>query len=177
MSEHSDPPRKDSPAGAPFAATELAAKLRRAVDDDEARRKIRVRLEVEGGQREERYHFLFTSTGVREAEAGVDDRLRDRTITPKSTELAAHDMTSLLRAIDVNGLVAASRIRPVIPPDSLVGRLVVGDGEQEVTVVFMADREQARSAGYEPPAAVSRVVDQIYELGAKAVGAKDVRPD
>ena len=78
------PPSKDSPAGAPFAATELAAKLRRAVDDDEARRKIRVRLEVEGGQRDERYHFLFTSTGVREAEAGVHDRLRDRAITAKS---------------------------------------------------------------------------------------------
>jgi hypothetical protein len=177
MSEHSDENSKASPVGAPFAARELAAKFRRAIDESEARSDLRVRLDVDGGPHDERYHFHFTTTGAHEAEAELHDRLRDRSVKRRPARLAAGDMTSLLKAIDVDGLVAASRIRPMIPPDSLVGRLRVGDGEQEVTVVFMADPEQARSAGYEPPGAVSRVVDRIYELGAKAVGAKDVRPD
>jgi hypothetical protein len=176
MSEHPEERLKASPGGTPFAPAEFAANVRRAVEKPEARRDIRVRLEVEGGQHEERYQFRFATTGSGEAEAGLRDSLRDLALEPKRAKLAAREVTSLLRTIDVDGLVAASRIRPRIPPDSIVGRLHVGDGEQEVTVVFMADEEQARSAGHEPPPAVSRVVDRIYDLGAKAVGARNVRP-
>lgn len=167
---------KGRPSGAPFAPAELAAKVRRAVDEPAARREIRIRLEVEGGQHDERYHFLFSTAGSEEAEAGLSDRLRDVAIEPKRSKLARDDLTSLLKSVDVEGLVAASRVRLSIPPDSVVGRLRVGDSEQEVIVVFMADKEQARSAGYELPAAVSELVDRIYKLGAKTVGAKDVRP-
>ena len=176
MSEHSDESSKASPAGTPFASTELATKVREAVDKPEARRDLQVRLEVEGGQHEDRYRFHFAATGSGEAEAGLHDGLRDVALEPKRAKLAARDMASLLKLIDVEGLIAASRIRPRIPPDSLVGRLHVGDGAQGVTVVFMADEEQAKTAGYELPRAVSRVVDQIYELGAKAVGTRDARP-
>jgi len=175
MSDHIDE-SKSSPSAAPFETAELAAKVRGAVDDLEARREIRIRLEVEGGQHDERYRFLFSTSGSEEAEAGLYDGLRNVAIEPARSKLARNDLTSLLKSVDIEGLAVASRIRPTIPPDSLVGRLRVGDGEQEVTVVFMADREQARSVGYEPPAAVAELVNRIYALGAKAVGAKDVRP-
>jgi hypothetical protein len=167
---------KSSPSGTPFAPAELTAKVRQAVEEPKARHNIRIRLEIEGGQHEEHYRFLFATTGGEETEAGLRDNLRNVAVEPKRTKLAGRDITSLLKTIDVEGLVDAARIRPSMPPDSLVGRLHVGDGEQEVIVVFMADREQARSAGYEPPPAVSRVVDEIYRLGAKAVGAKEIRP-
>ncbi len=176
MNEQPDETSKASPAGTPFASTELAAKVREAVEKPEARRDLQVRLEIEGGQHEDRYLFQFTAVGSGEAEAGLSDRLRGLTLEPKRAKLAARDVASLLKLVDVEGLIAASRMRPRIPPDSLVGRLHVGDGAQGVTVVFMADEEQAKTAGYEPPRAVSRIVDQIYELGAKAMGTRDVRP-
>jgi hypothetical protein len=175
MNGHPEESAKDTPAGSPFAPAELAAKIREAVEAPEARGDIRVRLDVEGGQHEERYHFHFATAGS-EVEAGLRDSLRGVSVEPTRTTCAPRDLTSLLSAIDVDGLVAASRAQPRFPPDSLVGRLEVGDGESAVTVVFMADEEQARSAGYEPPAAVSRLVERIYELGATAVGSKELRP-
>jgi hypothetical protein len=175
MSEHFDE-NKDAPSGAPFDPAELAAKVRRAVDEPAALSEIRVSLEVEGGQHPEHYHFAFTTSGAQEAEAGLRDDLREIAVEQRRSKLTGTDLASLLKAVDVEGLVAASRVRPAIPPDSLVGRLRVGDGEREVTVLFMADREQARTAGYEPPAAVTQLVDQIYKLGAKTVGAKNIRP-
>jgi hypothetical protein len=176
MSTGPDESAKSYPAGAPVSPAQLAQTLKQAVDDPETRAPISVRLDVEGGQREDRYEFHFAAAGSGEAEVALLCNLRGRVFEPRRAELEEEELAGLLKAIDARSLAEASKARARIPPDSLVGRLRVSDGRQEMIVFFMADPEQARTAGYEPPAAIARVVDQIYALGAKALETEDVRP-
>lgn len=176
MSTGPDESAKGYPAGAPVAPAQLAQTLKQAVEDPEVRAPISVRLDVEGGQREDRYEFHFAAMGSGEAEAALLCNLRGRAIEPRRAQLEEAELAGLLKAIDARSLAEASKARARIPPDSLVGRLRVSDGKQEMIVFFMADPEQAKTAGYEPPAGVARVVDEIYALGAKALETEDVRP-
>jgi hypothetical protein len=176
MSTGPDESAKSYPAGAPVSPAQLAQTLKQAVKDPEARAPISVRLDIEGGQREDRYEFHFAAAGSGEAEAALLCNLRGRVFEPRRAQLDEGELAGLLETIDARSLAEASKARARIPPDSLVGRLRVSDGRQEMIVFFMADPEQARTAGYEPPAGIARVVDQIYALGAKALETEDVRP-
>ena len=64
-----------------------------------------------------------------------------------------------------------------IPPCSVVGVLEVFDGRERVRVVFMADPEQAREAGYRMPPAVSRLTKRIYTIAAQQLGLKSPERD
>lgn len=167
---------KATPAGAPDVPDELAAKIARALEDPKRGRDIHVRLDVEGGQHDERYEFHFDATAAGEATAGLRSELADKTLRAQTAKLPPRSRTQLLRALDVAELARAARVRPRIPPDSLIGRLEVTDGEQRVTAVFMADPEQARTAGFELPPELAKAVDTIYTLAARQLGEQDVRP-
>jgi len=167
---------KHAPSAVPPVTADLAENVRRAADDRDARREIRVRLDVEGGQHEDRYEFRFEAAGSGEVESRFRSKLRSREYGPKTGELAPRDFTGLLRTIDVGELLEAAKAMPRIPPDSLVGRLLVSDGRQEVSVIFMADPEQAKTAGYEAPATLEKAVERIYALADRNLGAKDIRP-
>lgn len=167
---------KRSPTAVPPAPLELAGKIQQAIEDAKARVDIHVRLNVEGGQHEERYEFRFDASGAGEIECGLKCKLSGRAYESKITKLTSRDFASLLQTIDTEKLAEASKVTPRIPPDSLVGRLQVTDGNQEVSIIFMADPEQAKTAGYEPPPQVAKVIDKIYKLGAKKLGTDNVRP-
>jgi hypothetical protein len=85
------------------------------------------------------------------------------------------DFAALARAIDPAALLEADLPAPRFPPDSLVGRLEISDGEQTLTLFYMADPEQAQAAGFRPPAALARAIDAIYAQGARLLGSDDIR--
>jgi len=130
-----------------------------------------ISVRIDGGPRGEEYRFHF------EADAGgavllqYKSDLAGRQIEPTRVTLAQGEFNRLIRGADIGRLKSASRAAPVrIPPCSLVGVLEVFDGRERVRVTFMADREQAREAGYRMPTAVSRVTERIYTLAARRLG-------
>jgi hypothetical protein len=172
----SDDPIKSTPGAVPNVPGELADQLAAAIDDPAMRAPIRLTLHVEGGLADERYEFHFEASGAGVAHSVLRDALTGRAPEPKQGDLTRAQLTDLLSKIDVRALAEAGRHPPRFPPDSLVGRLEVGSDTQHVSVLFMADPEQARSARQEPPRAVRELVAAIYEAGAKQLGEKTVAP-
>src|SRR5215207_3751976 len=167
---------KAVPSGAPDDPDALANKLARAVEAPERGHEIRVSLDVEGGSHDERYELHFDASGAGDATAAMRSALDGKAVPPQTKRLPGRSRTQLLRALDVAKLARAATGRPRIPPDSLVGRLEVTDGEQRVTVVFMAEPQQARTAGFELPPELQKAVDTIYTLAARHLGERDIRP-
>lgn len=167
---------KASPGGTPPDPMSLAVKLGAASVEPRQPTELRVSLDVEGGSSHDRYEFHFDGTGAGDVQLAVTDRLRGVEIAQRVGQVESRDMTAVLRDIDIDQLADVSR-RPVpIPPDSTVGILRVSDGEQEVSIVFMADEGQAETAGFELPAELRQAIDSIYEISAKQLEQKSVRP-
>ena len=167
---------KSSPGAVPHVPGDLAAQVAAAVDDKDVRTPIHLGLHVEGGLADERYEFHFEVSGTGAVSSVLRDALAGRNPEPKRGELASGQLTELLRKIDVRALAEAGRRPARFPPDSLVGRLEVRNDTQRVSVLFMADPEQAKAAGQEPPRAVRELVAAVYEAGAKQLGEKTVAP-
>jgi hypothetical protein len=167
---------KAEPAAAPVVPEALAAKVALALEAPEQGRDLRVRLDVEGGLHEERYELRFDASGAGDSSAALRSVLAGKEVAPATGKLPARSRTQLLRALDVPQLARAAAAPPWIPPDSLIGTLEITDGEQRVNVVFMADTEQARTAGFELPPPLQKAVDTIYSLAARQLGERDVRP-
>jgi len=175
MNDESDRIGKDRPAAAPSVPGELVKKVTEGVTDPERARDLRVALSVEGGAPSERYEFHFEAAGSGEAKARMRDEITGREPEPRTIELAPDEFSDLLRTLDVGRMVRGAGQQPRIPPDSVIGRLEISDGEQQISTVFMADAEQAKDAGYELPQEVAKVVDRIYDLAARQLD-EDVRP-
>jgi hypothetical protein len=167
---------KESPDGVPPEHGQLADRLERAIEEPEIRQDFHLRLDVEGGHAGERYEFRFRASGTGDAEVSLVDNLRGRRDEAKAAKLTQRDISGLLGSLDVSTLLGASRLRPRIPPGSVVGRLDVSDGRQNISILFMADPGQAESAGYRMPPGLAETLERLYELGAKHLGTKDVRP-
>lgn len=167
---------KGVPEGPPPDPIRLAERLDRALKEPEVRGDVKVRLSVEGGHAGERYEFRLRLSGTGDAEISLLDNLRGRREEGRIAQVTQRDVTGLLRALDVQTLLLVSRARPRIPPGSVVGRLEVSDGQQEASALFMADPGQAESAGYRMPPGLARTLERLYELGAKHLGVKDIRP-
>jgi hypothetical protein len=175
MNEQSNHTGKDQPAAAPSVPGELVKKVSEGISDPERARDLRVALWVEGGAPSERYEFHFEASGSGEARAGMKNEATGREAKPRTIELEPSDFSDLLRTLDVRRLIRAAGQQQRIPPDSVIGRLEISDGEQRVSTVFMADAEQAKDAGYELPREVAQAVDRIYDLAARQLDEKDVR--
>jgi hypothetical protein len=167
---------KATPGGTPPDPIPLAAKVGAARVAPEDPTRLRVTLDVEGGSVDDHYEFHFEGTGVGDIQVEVTDRLRQLEIPLRVGQVDAGDMTEVLTSIDVGQIMALSRRLPPIPPDSTVGILRISDGEQEVSVPFMADEGQAETAGFELPEELRRAVDTIYEIGAKQLEVTSVKP-
>ena len=133
----------------------------------------RISVRIDGGSRGEEYRFHFDAVAGGAVLLQYKSELAGRQVEASRGSLAPAEFERLLRGVDIGRLKAASRARPArIPPCSVVGVLEVFDGRERVEVVFMADPEQAREAGYRMPAAVSRVTERIYALAAEQLGLK-----
>jgi hypothetical protein len=167
---------KNEPAAAPSVPRLLAGKVSAGVSDPASARDLRISLLVEGGAPSERYEFAYEAAGSGEATARMRNELTGREARSRTVELAPGDFAELLSTIDVSQLLRAADKAHPIPPDSVIGILELSDGAQRVSTVFMADAEQARDAGYEIPPAIAKAVERIYDLAAKQLDEKDVRP-
>jgi len=167
---------KQEPTAAPSVPGTLVRKVSAGVSDPDSARDLRVALWVEGGAPSERYEFSFEAAGSGEASAGMRNEATGREARARTIELERGDFTDLLRTLDVRNLIRLAGRPQRIPPDSVIGRLEISDGEQRVSSVFMADPEQAKDAGYEVPQAVADAVDRIYDLAARQLDEKDLRP-
>jgi hypothetical protein len=155
---------KPSPGGAPPAP-------RPQIAADAGLPRISVR--VDGGPRGEEYRFHFEASAGGAVLVDFKSDLAGRQVDGARGTIAPAEFERLLRAANTRQLRTASRARPAqIPPCSLVGTLEVFDGRERVQVVFMADAEQAREAGYRIPAAVSRLTKRIYTIAAQQLGLK-----
>lgn len=175
MNDESNRSGKDQPAAAPSVPGELVKKVAEGVTDPERAPDLRIALWVEGGAPSERYEFHFEAAGSGDAKAGVRNEITGRESESRAIELAPSDFSDLLRTLDVRRMIRAAGRQPPIPPDSVIGKLEISDGEQRVSIVFMADPEQAKDVGYELPREVANAVDRIYDLAARQLG-EDVRP-
>jgi hypothetical protein len=128
---------------------------------------------IDGGPRGEEYRFHFEVAAGGAMLLHYKSDLAGRQVDESRKTLATAEFNRLMRGADVRRLRAASRARPArIPPCSVIGVLEVFDGRERVQVVFMADREQAREAGYRMPPAVSRLTERIYTIAAQQLGLK-----
>lgn len=133
----------------------------------------RISVRIDGGPRGEEYRFHFEVAAGGAMLLHYKSDLAGRQVDESRKTLATAEFDRLMRGADVRQLRAASRARPArIPPCSVVGVLEVFDGRERVEVVFMADPEQAREAGYRMPPAVSRLTERIYTIAAQQLGLK-----
>lgn len=168
--------RKTTPRGGPPIFQELEEQVQRAATDPGKAEYVRVKMVVDGGVEEEKYRFRFVASTEGEVECEMTCRLSDRNYETQTEKLSQKRLAKLFGAIDIPALVEARRPDINIPPCSLVGRLEVSNGEQTVTAIFMADAGQANTAGYSMPPALAEAAEVIYDLSAKQLGAKKVRP-
>jgi hypothetical protein len=167
---------KQSPGGAPIAPGGLAARIGPAGVAPEDPSGIRIRLEVVGGHADERYEFRFEADGAGSATLHMVDRIRKVEKSRREEKLAKDDVARIVKSLDAGRLAEMTRGPQPIPPDSVVGRLTVAGGGEEVSVIFMADREQAEAAGVRLDPAVAEAVEEIYRLAGRRLGVKDIRP-
>jgi hypothetical protein len=166
---------KPQPSATPPQAP-LVDRIAHAIENEESRRQVSVKMTVRGGLPSQRYTFEFAATGDGAATCRVDDRLRKRAADPgkAQTTLAAKDFVDLLKKL------RPALERPTEPPsflpDTVIGILEVSDGTAVRRIYFAADPEQAKTQGKEPPREVRQVVEAIYAAGARLTGGRDVKP-
>lgn len=142
---------------------------RQVLADPEARSGAYARLTISGGLPEEGAEPLtidMSAAGempfaLEAAPAGAGRHV--------SLEMDEDILATLFGAVEGGAVAigmneAAPAEPPDIPPDSVVGRLEVSVGEARRELVFMADEEQAKTAGHELPAPAAAAVRKMVDL-------------
>lgn len=167
---------KVGPGGGPAQVTDLAERVREGSTESEDDRELRVRLEVSGGAAGEKFELRFAATESGRLEIYLVNELRQVESRREEGELSEGEFRRLLESVNVAQMSELSRLRQPIPPCSVVGRLIVSDGQQEVRVLYMAEPEQAREAGFGVHPSIERATEAIYGLVSERLSVKEVRP-
>ena len=153
-------------------ASRLTQAIQGAGPDD-----VRIRLQVHGGQRTERYDFSFEVTRRGVAALELRDELAPQSLEGRQTrDLDPADVNELFTRLNVDELLAASDQTPLFPPDSLIGELILSVDGRDIRILFAADQEQAKTADIEPPPAVAQLVDAMYAMAERSTGGRGLRP-
>lgn len=167
---------KQKPGAAPGTLDDLASRVGPAGTAPRDSAGLRVHLDVHGGIAGERYELRLQLDDTGEIQVSLLDEMRKTELPARMGKVGRSDFLRVVQGMDVGRMAESSRGRPAIPPDSLVGRLTIGDRRQERSVLFMADRGQAEAAGFRLEPGVEKVVDILYRLAARQLDRKDVRP-
>lgn len=163
---------KGSPGGAPAGSAFTSEQLQRTLADAQSRAEVRITLSVSGGLPGEFTPFRLVVAGSGEVLFTRTDRGQFDEAAERSARADESVVSELLTLIDADDLALASERRVPIPPDSLVGIIelqVEGTREQ---VVFMADEEQAKTAGFRLPERLERLVRQMTAIAEETVVAE-----
>jgi hypothetical protein len=169
-------PQSSAPHGTPLVPGRIVDGLRAAIADPGRREGAYVRLAVAGGVRGEAYDFEYQVDATGRATTRLRDELHGRHHDARDDEPDPDRFRAVAQAIDVAALLREEEPTAGIPPDSVIGRLEVSDGEQTVRFTFLADEEQAQRMRLGAPEPLRRAVDAIYESAAKAIGDERLRP-
>lgn len=170
---------KSIPVQAPPTPGRIADGLRAAVADPKSRRGAYIRLQITGGVRGESYDFDYRiDAGGRES-GHLRDELNGRRTERPATDTKDADparFAALVRALDIEELMRTDAPRGGFPPDSVVGRLEVSDGDQTASFLFLADEEQATRARKATPDSLGKAVDAVFDAAVRHLDTRDVRP-
>lgn len=170
---------KSVPIHAPRMPSRIIEGLRAAIANPMSKPRAYIRLSVSGGVHGEAYDFEYRIDANGQTSAHLRDELKDCQVDEPSTDTKAADparFADLAAALDIEALVRNEAQGGRFPPDSVVGRLEVSDGEQTVTFLFLADEDQARQARLLVPDSLRKTVDTIYRAAAAYLGTENVRP-
>lgn len=170
---------KSIPIHTPRVPGRIVEGLRAAIADPRSRPRAYIRLSASGGVRGEAYDFEYRIDAAGHASARLLDELKGRRAAQPARETKAADperFAALASAIDIGALLRGEAPSGGFPPDSVVGRLEVSDGEQTETFLFLADAEQATRARMVAPDPLRKAVDAVWSAAARHLGADDVRP-
>ncbi|HSW15719.1 MAG TPA: hypothetical protein VLJ86_00720 [Ramlibacter sp.] len=169
---------KSIPIGTPPVPDRVIHGLQAAIADPGSRPQAYIRLRASGGVRGEAYDFEFRIDVAGRTHTHLLDELNGRNqSTPVAIEAAdPKRFVTLARALDIEALMRAEAPSGGFPPDSVVGRLEVSDGEQTATFLFLADEKQAERARRRAPDSLHKAVDAVFRAAATTLGADDVRP-
>jgi hypothetical protein len=166
------------PAGTPHVPGRIVEGIREAIADPKRRPGAYIRLTASGGVHGEEYEFEYVIDASGTARSRLRDELHGRHLSGRD-EPARRDparFTSLAEAIDVESLMRAEDAAGGFPPDSVVGRLEVSDGEQRVSFAFLADEGQAARAQIRMADPLRRAVDVVYGAAAEHLDERDLKP-
>jgi hypothetical protein len=170
---------KSIPIHVPRVAGRIVEGLRAAIADPKTRPRAYIRLSASGGVRGEAYDFEYRIDAGGRTSARLLDELKGRRVAGPSVSTEAADparFAALTATLDIEALMRSETPTGGFPPDSVVGRLEVSDGEQTATFLFMADDEQARRARLPAPDSLRKAVDAVYRAAAAHLHTEDVRP-
>jgi hypothetical protein len=170
---------KSIPIGTPPVPDRVVRGLQAAIADPGSRPQAYIRLRASGGVRGEAYDFEFRIDAAGRTHTHLLDELKGRRQSaPVAADMAADPkrFATLARALDIEALMRAEAPSGGFPPDSVVGRLEVSDGEQTATFLFLADEQQAERARRRAPNSLHKAVDAVFRAAAATLGADDVRP-
>jgi hypothetical protein len=167
---------KMTPGGLPPSIREVETIIQQAIEKPELGQNLRVEMTVSGGVAGEQYYFHFAASGENAVELEMKSELTEQIYQPQTGELPRKEFVELLKKVNLPEMYAFRAQQVPIPPDSLVGRLTISRGEEQMSVIFMADPGQAETAGFELPPDLAELVDSIYTLTSRRLKAKEVRP-
>ena len=169
-------PQSSAPHGTPRVPGRIADGFKAAIADPDTHDGAYVRLAVAGGVRGEAYDFEYHVDATGRATSRLRDELHGRHHDVRVHEPDRDRFRAVAQAIDVGALTRAETPAARIPPDSVIGRLEISDGEQTARFTFLADDEQAQRMKAAAPEPLRRAVDVMYESAAKAIGDDRLRP-
>ena len=167
---------KAGPQGGPPEPGPIERRLVEALDDPTAMEMVTVRLSIDGGVEGERFKLDVAATGRGDMHLDFDCALTRRRVERTVVRIEPQRLARIVRALAPAALADFTERQGGFPPCSLIGRLVVQIAGQTWTRYFMADPEQARTAGYEPPPGIMRAVEMLYGEAEETLGIGNLRP-
>ena len=168
-----DPVSKQHPD---FGPSNLVDLVGRQGEPPAADALLRITLDVDNGHSAERYHFHYEVSTTSGSTVEFTDVFRGVDRLREQGNSAQFEAASILEKVDAERLRFAARRKDRFPPGSLIGRLTISDGVDDVTNLFMADEEQAKTSGIETDPHLREILEAIYDAGAAQLGQEDIRP-
>ena len=170
---------KTAPFHAPPDPNRIAAGLRAAFADPKTHPQAYIRLTASGGVRGEAYDFEYRIDASGKTSVHLRDEMKGVRLTepaPDAKKVTAAQFASLAAALDIDALMRSETPSGKFPPDSVVGRLEIGNGADKAIFLFLADEEQAKQARIAVPDPLRKAVDALYRAAATQLQIESVRP-
>jgi hypothetical protein len=170
---------KSIPIHVPHTPGRIVEGIYEAIADPKTHPQAYIRLTVSGGIRGEAYDFEYRIDAKGQSNVRLRDELKNfqtQVIQADTEFIDPKCFATLVSALDIANLIRCETQSGGFPPDSVVGRLEISDGDQKATFLFLANEEQAKQARLLAPDPLRKAVDTIYRTAATHLRMENVRP-